>query len=171
MTKEEITHMIGRLRSLSESNRILLRNHLGEYFDMQKPNIRMLMLYVAPENAPRFETDPVFWQNLLFVSGVYCRIPAGQHSEKPEKIEKELAKMTVRKFHDQDVADNRISDLLALRTGKRGTLYPALAQLIRGIDADIDCASLFNDLQYWETAPSIQENWARAYINVLKKGE
>ena len=79
--------------------------------------------------------------------------------------------MTVRKFHDQDVADNRISDLLALRTGKRGTLYPALAQLIRGIDADIDCASLFNDLQYWETAPSIQENWARAYINVLKKGE
>ena len=39
------------------------------------------MLYVAPENAPRFETDPVFWQNLLFVSGVYCRIPAGQHSD------------------------------------------------------------------------------------------
>lgn len=169
MDREETVHMIGRLRSLSENNRILLRNHLGEYFDMQKSNIRMLMLYVAPENAPHFETDPVFWQNLFFVSGVYCRIPAGQHAEKPSKIEKELAEMTVRKFHDQDAADNRISDLLALRTGKRGTLYPALAQLIRGIDADIDCVSLFNDLQYWETDPGIQEKWARAYINVLKK--
>ena len=77
--------------------------------------------------------------------------------------------MTVRKFHDQDAADNRMSDLLALRTGKRGTLYPALAQMIRGIDADMDCVSLFHDLQYWETDPGIQEKWARAYINVLKK--
>lgn len=171
MTSEETVHMIGRLRSLSESNRILLRNHLGEYFDMQKPNIRMLMLYIAPENAPRFETDPVFWQNLFFISGVYCRIPAGRHSEKPEKLEKELAEMIVRKFNEQDAADNRIADILTLRTGKRGTLYPALAQMIRGIDADIDCMSLFNDLQYWETNPSIQEKWARAYINVLRKGE
>ena len=169
MDREETVHMIGRLRSLSESNRILLRNHLGEYFDMQKPNIRMLMLYMAPENAPSMKADPVFWQNLFFVSGVYCRIPAEQHSEKPEKIEKELAEMTVRKFHDQDAADNRMSDLLALRTGKRGTLYPALAQMIRGIDADMDCVSLFHDLQYWETDPGIQEKGARAYINVLKK--
>ena len=169
MDKEEITHMIGRLRSLSESSRILLRNHLGEYFDMQKSNIRMLMLYVAPENAPSMKTDPVFWQNLFFVSGVYCRIPTGQHSDSPEKLEKKLAEMTVRKFNEQDAADNRIADILTLRTGKRGTLYPALAQLIRGIDADIDCVSLFNDLQYWETDPGIQEKWARAYINVLKK--
>ena len=169
MTKEAIVHMIGRLRSLSESNRIMLRNHMGEYIDMQKPNVKMLMLYVAPENAPSMETDPVFWQNLFFVSGVYCRIPAEKHAEKPEKIEKKLAEMTVRKFHDQDVADNRISDLLALRTGSRGTLYPALAQMIRGIDTDIDCVSLFNDLQYWEQDPSIQEKWARAYINEFNR--
>lgn len=171
MTKEENVHMIGRLRGISDSSRILLRNHLGEYFDMQKPNIRMLMLYVAPENAPSMEIDPVFWQNLFFVSGVFCRISAEQHSDKPQKIEKELAAMIVKTFNDQDAGDNRMSDLLALHTGKRGTLYPALAQLIRNIDSDLDCVSLFDDLQYWERDPSIQEKWARAYVKELRKGE
>ena len=85
MDREETVHMIGRLRSLSESNRILLRNHLGEYFDMQKPNIRMLMLYMAPENAPSMKADPVFWQNLFFVSGVYRRSSILKSQRKSKK--------------------------------------------------------------------------------------
>lgn len=165
LTNQNIGKFLGSLSRMKESDRIRMKERMGSFRTYAKANEQMALLLAIPEevdDAKMSEAErEMVYQNLFFVATVYCRKGVYEHVEKPIRVENLISQILYTNYGN---SEDKMNLILESTTGQRGTLYKALADVIRKSDEDIDCFSLMKDLQYWNASDArIQKKWATAF--------
>lgn len=179
LNNDQKRYFFSQLAALSRGDKISLTRSAGQMMDdcaFKTQAAFLSCLSAEIFDRGKFPGEDTL-QNLFFVAGMYCKTletlnwNAKQDDDRQMggrvRIEKEIARVLTCPIYAEATAERKMQDVLGARTGPHGTIYRILSTLLAKSNTRLDCWSLIDDLENWNSPnDNIRCRWTREYIAV-----